>query len=230
MNSFKGKEILESRTLGDKLRIAREEEGITLKQAEAGTKIRAEYLKYLEETQYEKLPGEIYIKNFLITYAQFLHLNPQRVIDLFEEEGKIYQKVTPFKKHPKSSKSIVPTHPFLNPQFVRNGLIVLAILILFAYLGLELNKIIAPPLLVVENPSGDNIVTTEHSIEISGMTEKESKVLINGEEISQNQDGYFQATIDLKEGINVLKISAEKKLSKETIVYKYIKVESSNDS
>ncbi|PIS42530.1 MAG: hypothetical protein COT24_03100 [Candidatus Kerfeldbacteria bacterium CG08_land_8_20_14_0_20_40_16] len=230
MISFREKEISEARTLGDKLRLAREEERITLEAAEARTRIRAEYLKYLEESRYEKLPGEIYIRNFLITYAKFLHLNPQRVINLFEEESKIYQKVTSLEKRPKNGKSIVPTHPFLNPHFIRNSLIVLVILILFFYLGLELNKMISPPLLIVDNPSGDNIVTTEHTIEISGMTEKESKVLINGEEIAQNQDGYFQAAVDLKEGINVLKITAEKKHSKESIVYKHIKVESSNDS
>lgn len=230
MNNFEEKEIFNARTLGDKLRQAREEEGITLEAAEKAIQIRAEYLRYLEEGWYKKLPGEIYIRNFLTTYAKLLHLNPKRVIDLFEEEKKIYQKVNPLKRHPESGKSIVPTHPFLNPQFIRNGLVVLLVLILFFYLGLEINKIISPPLLVIENPSEDNVVTTERSIEITGVTEKESKVLINGQEVSENQDGHFQATIDLREGINVLKISAEKKHSKANIVYKNIKVETSNDS
>lgn len=230
MNSFKEKEILESRTLGDKLRQAREEEGVTLEESAGSTSIRVEYLRFLEEGLYQKLPGEVYIRNFLAIYARFLHLNVQRVIELFEAENKIYQKVAPSKKHPENSKSIVPTHPLLNPQFIRNSLIALVILILFCYLGFELNRIISPPLLIVDNPAGDNIITSDRFIEISGTTEKESKVLINGEEVSENQDGYFQATIGLKEGINELKISASKKLSKESVIYKHIKVEPLNDS
>jgi cytoskeletal protein RodZ len=226
MIRFEEKEILGARTLGDKLRQAREEERLTLETAEKATQIRREYLQALEAGKYEKLPGEVYIKNFLIRYAKFLQLNPERVINLFEAEKRIYQKITPLKKHPANGKSIVSTHPFLNPHFIRNGVVVLAILILLSYLGLEINKIIAPPFLIVDSPSEDSFITTGHSIEVSGVTEKESKILINGQEIARDQDGHFQATVDLKEGINVLKISAVKKNSKENVIYKRVQVES----
>lgn len=226
MNRFREKEIFKSQTMGDKLRLAREEEGLTLKEVEKATQIRSDYLKHLENGQYERLPGEIYTRNFITTYAKFLRLNPERAITFFEEEKKIYQKITPLEKHPQNGKNVVSTHPLLNPQFIRNGVVVLVILVLLFYLGLEINKIIAPPFLIVETPSEDNLITTEHSIDVSGVTEKESKIMINGQEILGNQDGYFQTTVNLKEGINVLKISAVKKHSKENIVYKRIRVES----
>lgn len=225
MNLFKEKEITGSQTLGDKLRLAREEEGLTLAVVEKATKIRKEYLDYLENSLYEKLPGEVYLRNFIITYATFLKLSPKKAIALFEKENKIYQKITPVEKHPQNGKNVVATHPFFNPQFLRHSLVVLIIFAVLFYLGLEINKIIAPPYLVVETPSEENLITSEHSLNISGETEKESKIMINGQEILADQNGHFQTTVDLKEGINVLKISAVKKLSKETVVYKRIRVE-----
>jgi cytoskeletal protein RodZ len=225
MVSFKGKEIRETRTLGDKLREAREEEGVSLTDAENAIQIRKDYLQCLEDGQYHKLPGEVYIRKFLEKYASYLHLNPKRVIVLFEEEKKIFQNITPLEKHPTKGKGVVKNHPIINPRFFRTGFIVLIIISLLIYFGMEISQIMSPPTLVIHSPYEDNITTTEHSYEITGQTEKETTVLINGEEILGDPNGYFQATIDLKEGINILEITAVKKSSKENTIYKRIRVE-----
>ncbi|MBU2229070.1 helix-turn-helix domain-containing protein [Patescibacteria group bacterium] len=225
MVSFKGKEIRETRTLGDKLREAREEEGVSLTDVENAIQIRKEYLQYLEEGQYSKLPGEVYIRNFLSKYASYLRLNPKRVIALFEEEKKIFQNITPLEKHPTDGKGVVQNHPIINPKFLRNGFIVLVIISLLIYFGIEISQIMSPPTLVIYSPQEDNITTTEHSYEIVGQTEKETTILINGEEILADPNGYFQAVVDLKEGINILEITSVRKSSKENTIYKKIRVE-----
>lgn len=229
MTSFKGKEIRETRTLGDKLREAREEERVSLADVENAIQIRKEYLQYLEAGQYSKLPGEVYIRNFLSKYAVYLHLNPKRVITLFEEEKKIFQNITPLEKHPTDGKGVVKSHPIINPKFFRNGFIILIIVSLLIYFGVKISQIMSPPELTIHSPFEDNITTTEHSYEIVGQTEEETTILINGEEILGDPDGNFRAVVDLKEGINILEITAVRKSSKENTVYKRIRVES-NDS
>ncbi|MFA6272120.1 MAG: helix-turn-helix domain-containing protein [Patescibacteria group bacterium] len=225
MDSFKGKEIRETRTLGDKLREAREEEKISLADAGSAIQIRKEYLQYLEEGEYSKLPGEVYIRNFLIKYAELLRLNPNRVIELFEAEKKIFKTITPLEKHPTDGKGVVRNHPIINPKFFRTGSVVLIIVALLVYFGIEVSKTVSPPSLVIYSPQEDNITTSEYSYEISGQTESEATISINGEEILGDPSGYFQAKVDLKEGINILEITAVRKSSKPNTVYKKIRVE-----
>jgi cytoskeletal protein RodZ len=69
--------------IGNSLRDARVRQGLDLPELEAETKIRAKYLKALEEEQFELLPGDAYVKGFLRTYADRLGLDGQLYVDEF---------------------------------------------------------------------------------------------------------------------------------------------------
>src|SRR3712207_3250788 len=68
--------------IGSALRQARERRRLGLDQAEAETKVRARYLRALEDEEFEILPGPAYVKGFLRTYADYLGLDGR----LFVEE------------------------------------------------------------------------------------------------------------------------------------------------
>ena len=70
--------------IGNTLREARLRRSLDIADCEAGTKIRAKYLRALEEEQFEVLPGGTYIRGFLRTYAEFLELDGRLVLDEFE--------------------------------------------------------------------------------------------------------------------------------------------------
>lgn len=72
--------------LGDLLRSAREEKGVSLAQAEAATMIRRSYLQALEDDDHTVLPGAVYIKGFLRNYAIYLGLDPSHVLSLYHRE------------------------------------------------------------------------------------------------------------------------------------------------
>ena len=67
--------------IGNSLRDARVRQGLELSNLEAETKIRAKYLRALEEEQFEQLPGDTYVKGFLRTYADRLGLDGQLYVD-----------------------------------------------------------------------------------------------------------------------------------------------------
>jgi cytoskeleton protein RodZ len=67
--------------IGNSLREARLRQGFELPRVEADTKIRAKYLRALEEEHFEVLPGDTYVKGFLRTYAEFLGLDGQLYVD-----------------------------------------------------------------------------------------------------------------------------------------------------
>jgi cytoskeletal protein RodZ len=67
--------------IGNSLREARVRRQIDFSQAEAAIKIRAKYLRALEDEQFELLPAETYVKGFLRTYAEYLGLDGQLYVD-----------------------------------------------------------------------------------------------------------------------------------------------------
>jgi hypothetical protein len=67
--------------IGDSLREARTRRSVALAQAEQATKIRAKYLRALEDEQFDQLPTPTYVKGFLRTYADYLGLDGQLYVD-----------------------------------------------------------------------------------------------------------------------------------------------------
>jgi cytoskeleton protein RodZ len=67
--------------IGNSLREARLRQGFELPRVEADTKIRAKYLRALEEERFEVLPGDTYVKGFLRTYSEYLGLDGQLYVD-----------------------------------------------------------------------------------------------------------------------------------------------------
>jgi hypothetical protein len=67
--------------IGTSLREARLRRQIEIPQAEQATKIRAKYLRALEDEQFELLPSPTYVKGFLRSYAEYLGLDGQLYVD-----------------------------------------------------------------------------------------------------------------------------------------------------
>jgi hypothetical protein len=67
--------------LGNSLRDARTKQGLDLPQVELATKIRAKYLRALEDEAFDVLPSETYVKGFLRSYAESLGLDGQLYVD-----------------------------------------------------------------------------------------------------------------------------------------------------
>lgn len=70
--------------IGNSLREARIRRGLTINDVEAVTKIRSKYLEALEENDFEVIPGPTYVKGFLRTYALFLKLDADLILDEYK--------------------------------------------------------------------------------------------------------------------------------------------------
>ena len=67
--------------IGDTLREARMRRKIDITDVEAATKIRAKYLRALENEEFDLLHGSTFVRSFLRTYAHYLGLDAQRLIE-----------------------------------------------------------------------------------------------------------------------------------------------------
>ncbi len=70
--------------IGASLREARMRARIDISEVEAGTKIRAKYLRALENEEWDLLPGPVYVKSFLKTYGDYLGLDSRLLVDEFK--------------------------------------------------------------------------------------------------------------------------------------------------
>src|SRR2546430_15252096 len=67
--------------IGDTLREARMRQKIDITEIEAKTKIRAKYLRAMENEEFDLLPGTTFAKSFLRTYAEALGLDAHRLVE-----------------------------------------------------------------------------------------------------------------------------------------------------
>ena len=71
--------------IGELLREAREACGMTLQQASEVTKVRTKYLEAIENGEFSVIPGEVYLKGFIRTYADCLGLDGTQVLAQYKE-------------------------------------------------------------------------------------------------------------------------------------------------
>ncbi len=82
--------------IGSTLREARVRRKLTLQQVEEDTKIRVKYLQAMENEDFDLMPGAAYAKGFLQTYAQYLGLDAQIILDEYRSRGLYGEEPQPF--------------------------------------------------------------------------------------------------------------------------------------
>ncbi|MHB1807817.1 MAG: helix-turn-helix domain-containing protein [Solirubrobacteraceae bacterium] len=73
--------------IGATLREARLRSRIDLSEIEAQTKIRARYLRALENEEWDVLPGPTFVRTFLRTYAEALQLDPKPLVEQYRADA-----------------------------------------------------------------------------------------------------------------------------------------------
>lgn len=72
--------------VGDILRAEREKLGLTIKDVEAETSIRALYIDGIEKNDFDSLPSEVYVRGFVKNYATFLKLDADIILQQYRSE------------------------------------------------------------------------------------------------------------------------------------------------
>ncbi len=90
MNQFRTNRIfLDSETVAEQLRSARQEKKLKIEDAAQKLNISRKYLEALEKGDFGKLPAGIYGKNFLREYSVFLGLDYNELEKIFQKEADI---------------------------------------------------------------------------------------------------------------------------------------------
>ncbi len=123
--------------IGATLHDARLRRKADITEVEAETKIRAKYLRALEEEEWDLLPGPTYVKTFLRTYGEYLDLDAKLLVEEYKQrfERPTAQELTPFSTNLGSRRERRRARgPVISPGVVV-GICVLALIALLAAIG-----------------------------------------------------------------------------------------------
>lgn len=76
----------DSGSVGDNLRKVRQEKNLTLKDISNALRIQELYLQAIEVMDQKELPERVYTLGFVRSYAHYLGLDPQTIVNLFKKE------------------------------------------------------------------------------------------------------------------------------------------------
>ncbi|EKD47482.1 MAG: DNA-binding protein [uncultured bacterium] len=204
----------EPQSLAKKLRALRRGKAVTLDMMERHTHIQRKYLEALEQGRFECLPEPLYARNFIRAYARALEADESYFLELYEEECGVCDLIGPMC----SPRQKVDRKRFIIwNQMVRYSALACLLLLIFGYIGWQVFSIIQPPSIVLLSPATD-VLIHEARLSVYGIVEGEASVFINGEPIVVNEDFTFDASVDLREGMNILVIEAERRYSRRAVI------------
>lgn len=87
--------------IGEQLRKAREAKGLSISDIEKATKIQSRYLEAIENNDFDKLPGDFYVRAFIRQYAQIVGLNGKELLSQYQ--GEVANEVTSEVSQPEES-------------------------------------------------------------------------------------------------------------------------------
>ncbi len=140
--------------IGTTLRDARIRRNISLQQAEEDTKIRVKYIQAMENEDFDVLPGGTYAKGFLRTYADYLGIDFQIVLDEYNERFGTGDNFEHTIEPPRTAK---PKAPHKHQNFLFVAILAVAIIAVLAYLGWGNSSSKTPPPV----PSATQATTTQ---------------------------------------------------------------------
>ncbi len=213
---------MKMKKVGSILRKAREDKLLEYKDVAAQTKIHPRYLKALEDEDYGVFSSDVHLQGFLKAYVEYLGLNETEIVAFFRRD---YALGSLDKKKKQAVTPLNMPKFLITPSLVVSSAILLLVLAFFGYLFFEYRSFAGAPLLLIESPAEEVTTINTSSVVIAGKTDPDAVVSINGQKITLGEKGLFSTPITLVDGINVLTITAENKLGKQSRESKTVVVE-----
>ena len=189
--------------IGDKLRSAREAKGLSIEDIEKATKIQGRYLTAIEQDDFDKLPGDFYVRAFIRQYAQVVGLDGKQLLseyhnDIPQAEPEEYVEDSIDNKSEEVSKTTSNKKKIWKeylPRIIVGVGIILAVLVcymVYAHFSASDNQ--------PDNSANDVSVSSDSNTTKSKKRKQVKKAKVKIKQLSNNQ---YQVT-GLKENRNLV--------------------------
>ena len=192
-------------SLGEQLKSLREQAGLSIEDLANKTGIQKKHLEWLEGEQFDLLPPAVYVRGFVIRWAEACASEAQDVLLQFERMNALVLRA-----RNKERAWRLPTPPFV----ITGRMLVLALLATFAvfgasYLGLRYASISGAPSIEIISPFNLEEVASSEWLVVEGNSRNLKSLVVSGREVAMEENGSFRANIALNEGVNTVRIEGE---------------------
>jgi len=204
------------RKVGQILKEARLAKKISLEEVENATKIRSKILNALEKGDWDNLPPEPYILGLVKNYGEFLGLSTSWLLALLRREIK-----TPKPQF----QSIVKERKFFwfkTPNSILFWGMAFFAFLSILYLFVQSILFVGVPDLEVFSPK-DGVEVNLPVVDVSGKTNIDSQLFINGQKVDLLQDGSFSSQIKLSSSVTTIEIVAKSNLGREKKIIRTVR-------
>lgn len=213
---FKTKQI-KIQTLGEYLAECRVKLNLDLKTLSMLTQIKPEYLENMENSRWDRLPSEVYIKGFLRRLAEFYHFSENLLLKQYDKERSFELKEPKTARQKRLSLTLTP-----KTLILATGILV--VLAAVSYVFFQIRSVTAAPLLEITEPAND-LTVSGNSVLISGKTEIGAEVTINNQAVLVDKMGEFEESLILSPGLNIVEIKSTNKFGKSSRTVRKISTE-----
>jgi len=212
---------MQTQTIGDLLRSAREKAHFTLEDLAESTHIKLEYLIALEDNNFDALPAATFIKAYIRNYARLFKLDEKPLFAILRRD------------YEESVKGQLIPREFLYPQLKKKTLwspihlvflsVMMVFVVFFSYATWQWYQLNRPPALTLISPEEDAEVASR--VIFQGNTKANAILTINSAPVALRADGSFETELYLpQEGVNTVTIKASDKNGKSTILQRSVQV------
>lgn len=217
--TFTKNSLQRTASVGLALRSRREAFVLELEDIEAALNISKKNIASLEADRFEDIPEELYRELFLKNYAIYLGFEWSDVQGMYRSQTQLYHPA--LESGAAARTEIRRSHLWSLSRIVKNGGLVSGISACALYLGFLAYSIVSAPRLEIISPR-DTMTVHDGHVLVSGKTEGQADVVINGLPVAKTRDGSFQQEVTLAEGMNIVHVAAAKKYSTPSVVTRTI--------
>lgn len=197
-------------TIGKILKDTRQSKNITLSRLENITKIKKDFLIKIENEDWDKLPEFTVVSGFVKNIANSLDLSVENI-------NAILRRDYPPKKISINPKPDVVNKFTWSPKLTFALGIIMLVLLVLGYLGVEYKKFVTPPELTIISPK-ENQQVLQGNLMVEGKTSTDVILTVNNQLITLDQDGNFKSKIEISMETKSLIFKAISRSGKETVV------------
>ncbi len=211
-------------TLGEQLRERRLASGFSIETLAQEIKTSPERIEAFEDNRFfYAFSAKVYARGLLKQITHVIAPDAQHaILAAFENEWGIYTH------HQKPQQVSLPQSShgklYITPQRIGFIVFVLLFSVFGIFLSLRLHDFLGLPELSIAEPAQETQVS-QPVILLRGKTEKESKLTVNGRDLTIDEVGNFRENIELTPGVNMLEIIARNKFGKERKDIRYVVVQ-----
>lgn len=193
-------------TIGKFLNTERVSRKISLESLERKTKIKKEFLEALEKENWQLLPEFPVVLGFVKNIAKTLAVDSNKAVALLRRDY-------PPRVVSLNPKPLVSRRFAWSPKLTLIFGIILAVVVVFGYLGYQAYRFLSPPSLVLLEPKeGETVKIGE--VLVLGKTDVDATVVVNNQPVVVNQDGTFEARLLVDKNTSEIAVEAKSRAGK----------------